>query len=67
LRLGDLLVQAKQVTLEQVTEALDLQAQLGGRLGDRLVAAGSISQEVLDAFIHRMPAEPADLAAVNID
>ena len=67
MRLGDLLVQAKQVTLEQVTEALDLQAQLGGRLGDRLVAAGSISQEVLDAFIHRMPAEPADLAAVNID
>jgi hypothetical protein len=65
--LGDLLVQAKLVTLEQVTAALDLQAQLGGRLGDRLVAAGSISQAALDSFIHRMPAEPADLAAVNID
>jgi hypothetical protein len=62
-----LLVQAKLVTLEQVTAALDLQAQLGGRLGDRLVAAGYISQSTLDAFIHRMPAEPADLAAVKID
>jgi hypothetical protein len=67
LRLGDLLIQAELVSLEQVTEALDLQAQLGGRLGDRLVAAGSISQESLDSFIHRMPAEPADLAAVKID
>ena len=62
-----MLVQAKLVTLEQVTAALDLQAQLGGRLGDRLVAAGYISQSTLDAFIHRMPAEPADLAAVKID
>ncbi len=67
MRLGDLLVQAKLVTLEQVTVALDIQAQLGGRLGDRLVAAGSISQVALDSFIHRMPAEPADLAAVKID
>ena len=67
LRLGDLLVQAKLVTLEQVTEAIDLQAQLGGRLGDRLVAAGAISQAALDLFIHRMPSEPADIAALNID
>jgi hypothetical protein len=67
LRLGDLLVQAKLVTLEQVTEALDLQAQLGGRLGDRLVAAGAISQAALDSFIHRMPAEPADIASMKID
>lgn len=65
--MGDLLVQAKLVTLEQVTAALDLQAQLGGRLGDRLVAAGALPQAALDSFIHRMPAEPADLAAVNID
>ena len=65
--MGDLLVQAKLVTLEQVTEAIDLQAQLGGRLGDRLVAAGAISQAVLDSFIHRMPAEPADITSMKID
>ena len=65
--MGDLLIQAKLVTLEEVTEALDLQAQLGGRLGDRLVAAGSISQATLDSFIHRMPAEPADIPAAKID
>ncbi len=67
LRLGDLLVQAGLVSLEQVADALDLQAQLGGRLGDRLVAAGAITQKALDAFIHRMPAEPADIAATKID
>ncbi len=67
LRLGDLLIQAKLVTPEQVTRALDLQAEVGGRLGDRLVAERAIAQNVLDAFIYRMPAEPADLAATRID
>jgi hypothetical protein len=65
--LGDLLVQAKLVTLEQVTRALDMQAEQGGRLGDRLVANGAIDQNILDAFIYRMPVEPADLAATKID
>jgi len=66
IRLGDLLIQAKLVTIEQVTKALELQADHGGRLGDQLVANGVITQEVLDAFLHRMPAEPADIAATQI-
>lgn len=65
--MGDLLVQAKLVTLEQVSQALELQAEHGGRLGDRLVASGAIAQKTLDDFIHRMPAEPADIAATRID
>jgi energy-coupling factor transporter ATP-binding protein EcfA2 len=67
MRLGDLLLQAKLVTDEQVARALDLQAELGGRLGDRLVSTGAIDQKVLDSFIHRMPLEPADTAATKID
>jgi hypothetical protein len=67
MRLGDLLIQAKLVTVEDVAKALDLQAEGGGRLGDYLVATGAIPQESLDAFLHRMPAEPADIAATHLD
>jgi hypothetical protein len=66
MRLGELLVQAKLVTVEQVTKALALQANHGGRLGDHLVAGEAIGREVLDAFLHRIPAEPADIAATGI-
>lgn len=67
MRLGDLLIQAKLVSAEQLAKALELQAELGGRMGDRLVGIGAISQGVLDAFIHRMPTEPADIPATGID
>ncbi len=67
MRLGDLLIQAKLVTQEDVTRALAVQAEVGGRLGNGLVSIGAISQKVLDAFIHRMPTEPADIKATRID
>ena len=50
MRLGDLLVRAKLVTAAQVAKALELQGELGGRVGDHLVALGAISQAVLDSF-----------------
>ena len=67
MRLGDLLIQAKLVTAAQVAKALELQAEVGGRLGERLVGIEAITREVLDSFIHRMPTEPADIAATGID
>src|SRR5580698_9312526 len=67
MRLGDLLIQARLVTVENVANALELQANRGGRLGDHLVATGAISQEKLESFLHRIPAEPADMAATKID
>jgi hypothetical protein len=67
MRLGDLLIQAKMVTVEDVAKALELQAESGGRLGDHLVATGAIPQEQLDAFLYRMPTEPADIAATCLD
>ena len=67
MRLGDLLIQAKLVRPEQVTEALEIQALRGGRLGDHLVAIGAITQARLDSFFNRMPSEPSDIEATKID
>lgn len=67
MQLGDLLIQANLVSVDQVTKALEVQAVSGGRLGDHLVTAGAIEREVLDAFLHRMPTEPDNIAATKID
>ena len=67
MRLGDLLIRSKQVSAEQVEQALELQATRGGRLGDHLIAIGAMSEATLHAFLHRMPSEPSDIAATNID
>jgi energy-coupling factor transporter ATP-binding protein EcfA2 len=67
MRLGDLLIGAKLVTIKDVAEALRRQAGNGGRLGDNLVALGAIDKVALDAFLKRIPAEPANLAATGID
>jgi hypothetical protein len=67
MRLGDLLIRANLATVEGVAEALRRQAGNGGRLGDNLVAIGAISQQALDGFLKRIPAEPADLAATGIE
>ena len=67
MRLGDLLIRAKLVTEKDVAKALGRQADDGGRLGDNLVTSGAIERRVLDDFIHRIPVEPADIAATGID
>jgi len=67
MRLGDLLIKANLVTSEDIESALKTQAEQGGRLGDHLIAAGAIQDNVLHDFLHRIPAEPADIAATNID
>jgi hypothetical protein len=67
MRLGDLLIQAKLVTVKDVAKALAVQGDRGGRLGDHLVASGAIARVTLDAFLHRMPAEPSDIAATKLD
>jgi hypothetical protein len=67
MRLGDLLVRANLVTVEQVAEGLRRQAGNGGRLGPNLVALGAIDQPTLEGFLKRIPAEPASIAATGID
>ena len=67
MRLGDLLLQARIITQEQLEAALEQQAANGGRIGDLLVAIGALSQGSLNAFLHRMPTEPGDVAATGIN
>ncbi|HXF15095.1 MAG TPA: hypothetical protein VN517_18220 [Terriglobales bacterium] len=67
MQLGDLLVRAHLVTVEQVAKGLAAQENRGGRLGDHLVAMGALSAEALNEFLHRMPGEPGNLAATGID
>ena len=67
MRLGELLIAAKLVSQEQVDAALAQNLINGRRLGENLIAAGAISQEALAAFMHRVPLEPGDLAATDID
>jgi hypothetical protein len=67
LRLGDLLIRAKLVTEKDVAKAVDRVEVHGGRLGDNLVALGVIDQKTLDTFLHRVPKEPKDLKAMQMD
>lgn len=67
MRLGDLLIRAKRVTEKDVEAALKRSQDVGGRLGENLVALGAIDQRTLSSFINRIPAEPADLSATGMD
>ena len=67
MRLGDLLIRAQRVTEADVVTALARRDEYGGRLGDNLVATGAIDQATLDSYLHRIPAEPADIAATGIE
>ncbi len=67
MRLGDLLIRGKLVTVDDVARALEHQAKHGGRLGENLVTIKALTQEALDAFLHRLPVEPADIGATGID
>jgi hypothetical protein len=67
MQLGDLLVRARLVTEEQVGQALSVQDEIGGRVGDHLVAMGAITRDALNQFLHRMPPEPENLAATGVD
>ncbi len=62
-----MLVSAKFVTDDDIAKALVRLTEHGGRLGDNLVAIGAITQEKLNAFMHRIPTEPADIRSMGID
>ncbi|MGO8756925.1 MAG: hypothetical protein ACLQG3_02260 [Terracidiphilus sp.] len=47
--------------------ALERVITRGGSLAEHLVAIGAIDELVLEAFLNRVPEEPADLAATGID
>lgn len=47
LRLGDMLVQAQMLSTEKLSQALGVQSERGGRLGEILVAEGFVSETQL--------------------
>ncbi len=50
-RLGDLLVEAKQITAEQLKQALARQKARGEQLGEALIKMGAIKEETLVKFL----------------
>ncbi len=64
--MGELLIRANLVTEKDVSAALQRQVLQGGTLGDNLVALGVVDERTIDRFIHRVPQEPADIAATGI-
>jgi hypothetical protein len=66
LRIGDLLVAAKLVTMGNIDAAVKQQIARGGRLGDNLVELGFIKRESLEAFLQRLPKEPSTIADTGI-
>jgi DNA polymerase III delta prime subunit len=67
MELGNLLVSAKLITPDQLTDALHRQTGRSGRLGDHLVEAGYITRQALEAFLSKFPVEPQTIAAIGID
>jgi len=55
------------VSPEQINRAIEYQSRHGGRIGECLVATGAISQDKLDDFLRRPPAEPTSLQATGVD
>jgi hypothetical protein len=67
MELGNLLVLAKLITVEQLNDALDRQVGNSGRLGDHLVAAGYMTEQALAKFLYTFPVEPKNIEAIGID
>lgn len=67
MKLGETLVNAGLVTEDQVAQALANQTHTGLRLGAALVSIGAITEQRLDAFLRRTPAEPTRIDATGLD
>lgn len=50
-KLGEMLVQVGMITQEQLSEALQIQKQSGGKLGNILINLGYVTEELLFAFL----------------
>lgn len=61
-RLGELLVAAKVLTVEQVEQALRAQVMWGGRLGTNLIELGYLDLDALSKAVARQHHQPAALA-----
>ena len=67
MRLGELLVSANLITQADLDRAMARQHDLGGRLGDQLVAINALSSELLETFLNQLPPEPQTSADTGIN
>ncbi len=65
-RIGKQLVDANLVTEQQLQEALDLQRQAGGRLGDNLVKLNYLRHGAFEQFVETAPQPPRSIAETGI-
>jgi type IV pilus assembly protein PilB len=67
-RLGELLVNAGQITNDQLKEALNRQREEGGRLGTNLVKMGVIQESALVEFLSKhFKVSAINLSSVDVD
>src|SRR5437773_6763683 len=66
-RLGRILVDERLVTQQQIDEALELQRQAGGRLGDNLVKLNYLRRGEFEQFTETAPPPPTSIAESGIN
>lgn len=67
-RLGDVLIEAGLITIEQLNEALEKQKETKSRLGEVLISTGIISEGALvEALQMQLGIEFVDLSQISID
>ena len=64
--LGDILIAYGLVGPQEIDKALARQQEMGGRLGENLVALGLLTAEALDNILHQAPAAPVALADTGV-
>ncbi|MCZ6875265.1 MAG: AAA family ATPase [bacterium] len=64
--LGDILIAYGLVEPEDIMKALARQQEMGGRLGENLVALGLLASEELENILHEAPAAPITIADTGI-
>lgn len=68
LKIGELLLRAKLIDEEKLQNALDEQAQLGGRLGEHLIRLGYVTEEdILDCLSQQYGVPSINLRHFDID
>jgi hypothetical protein len=66
MQFGEILLKRELVTPAAISEALDRQKTIGGRLGANLIALGYLTEEQLSSVIHGAPAAPNGVSAAGI-
>ena len=68
IRLGELLLEQKRITVEQLREALNYQRQNGGKLGFNLIKLGFVKDEEITALLSKQYGVPSiALGSFEID